>query len=273
MTVSQKDAKVFFDLMWALQFYVNQKYKIDKSIKTLKKYYNCPMKVKYEVRKKLFEDINVIDLFVQENPQNFPEDHLSIAKGWKNFIQGNFQIERFLKTKAIFINENNVYGVLGLYEGFDEMIHKSRLPLYVETVLLPFKGKIVYDGLFQVYNVYFGGGSKRRLKEIYMTAKQNNRIIDSFELNQEKSSIKITSTPEIDWTSELQELADRAKKLKGSSNGPAIYSPAFSLIKASIEFAQEAASNSSDLNDLYNSLKKVQRAFKKTSTVLKRQES
>ncbi len=36
--------------------------------------------------------------------------------------------------------------------------------LACRTVLLPFKGRIVYDGLLAGYNVTFGGGIRRRLR-------------------------------------------------------------------------------------------------------------
>ena len=83
-----------------------------------------------------------------------------------------------------------MYGVLGLFQGFDEVVPRSHLPLYIQTVLLPFKEKIVYDGLFRTYNIYFGGGIKRSLKESYMRAKQNNRIIESFEPTKKGSQNK-----------------------------------------------------------------------------------
>jgi len=275
MKLSQTDAKLFFDLMWALQFFVNQKHKIHKYFKTLDDYCECSNEEKFEVRTQLFKDVTIIDQFIKENPQNFSKDHLDIIASWKNFIHDDFQIERFLKNKAIFIqNDDEVYGVLALYQSFDEMIHKSRLPMFVKTVLLPFKGKIIYDGFFQARPIYFGGGVKRRLRETYMTAKQNNRIIESLDEDTESNNEQdeIQEKPDIDWTIELQELADIAKKLKGSAASPAIYSPAFSLIKASIAFGQKAVSSDADLDDLEQYFKKVQRAFKKTATVLDRQE-
>ena len=162
--------------------------------------------------------------------------------------------------------------MLGLYQGLDELVHGSNLPLCVQTVLLPFKGKIVYDGIFQAYNIYFGGGIKRNLKESYMSAKQNNRIIESLELIQKGDQKKKISKHLKDWKSELNELADKAKNLRGSSEHPAIYGPAFSLVKASIEFAQIVVSDSGDLDDLYKSFRKVERALGKSSTVLDREE-
>lgn len=276
MRLSEHDAKLFFDLMWALQYFVNQKLKIHTNIKSLDGYAKCSSEEKFEVRKALYADKKLIDSFIQENPQNFSEEKLSIVSNWKNFIEGDFHIERILKRYTVFIKGSDVYGVLGLYQGFDELVHRSHLPLYVQTVLLPFKEKIVYDGLFQAYNIYFGGGIKRDLKESYMKAKQNNRIIESLDPTQKGTQKgtqkKKLSKPFKNWLPELNELAGKAKKLRGSSEHPAIYSPAFSLVKASIEFAQLSVSDSDDLDHLYKSLRKVERALSKSNTVLNRDE-
>ena len=271
MKLTEQDAKLFFDLMWSLQYFVNKKLNIKTNLKSLDEYAECTIEEKFEVRKALYADIKLIDSFIQENPQHFSKDKLSIVSNWKNFIAGDFYIERILKKYAVFIKGGNVYGVLGLYQGFDELVHHSNLPLYVHTVLLPFKGQIVYDGLFQAYNIYFGGGIKRNLKETYMSAKQNNRIIESLESIQKGNQKKKISKPLKDWKSELNELADKAKNLRGGSEHPAIYSPAFSLVKASIEFAQIAVSDSDDLDNLYKSLRKVELALRKSSIVLDRE--
>ncbi len=168
MKLSEQDAKLFVELMWALQYFVNQKLKILTEVKSLDDYAECSAEKKVEVRKALYADIKLIDSFVQENPQNFSKEKLSIVSNWKNYIEGDFHIERVLKRYTVFIKGADVYGVLGLYQGFDELVHRSQLPLYVQTVLLPFKGKIVYDGFFQAYNIYFGGGIKRALRKSNM---------------------------------------------------------------------------------------------------------
>jgi len=272
MKLSEQDAKLFFDLMWALQFFVNQKLKILTRVKSLDDYAECSTEEKFEVRKALYAHTKLIASFVQENPQNFSEEKLSIVSNWKNFIEGDFHIERFLKRYTVFIKGADVYGVVGLYQGFDELVHRSHLPLYVQIVLLPFKGKIVYDGIFQPYNISSGGGIKRNLRESYMTAKQNNRIIETLEPTQKGTQKKKLSKPLKNWMPELNELAGKAKNLRGSSEHPAIYSPAFNLVKASIEFAQLAVSDSADLDHLYKSLRKVERALSKSNTVLNREE-
>ncbi len=274
MKLSEKDAKLFFGLMWGLQYFVNQQHKIHPNIKSLKGYAQCSTEDKLEVRTALYSDINIIDSFIQENPQKLSIESLDIISKWKHFVKGNFHIERYLKRCAIFIENDDVYGVLGLLQGFDELIHRSRLPLYIQTVLLPFQGKIIYDGLFQAHNIYFGGGIKHSLKESYLTAKQNNRIIKSFDFDQNDKQKKETNKnkPHKDWRTELKELANISKRLRGKASDPALFSPSFSLVKASIEFAQLVASDVNDQEDLYKSLNKVRRAYNKTNTVLNRQE-
>jgi hypothetical protein len=93
MKLSKQDANLFFDLMWALQYFVNQKLKILSGVKNLDDYIDCSTEEKNEVRKALYADTKLIDSFVQENPQNFSEKKLSMISNWKNFIEGDFHIE------------------------------------------------------------------------------------------------------------------------------------------------------------------------------------
>ena len=102
------------------------------------------------------------------------------------------------------------------------------------------------------------------LKNVKAEAKQANKELSDAEKQAKKASKN--------WEPELSELAARAKKLKGSAEQPAICSPAFGMIKTSIEFAQLAIADPNDLNKLYKSLKKVRKALNKSKTVLDRQE-
>ena len=63
-------------------------------------------------------------------------------------LQFYFQIFRYLKKHAIFIGEDSqVYGVLALQDSLEEMFYGRPLPIMVQAVLLPFRGKIIYDAL------------------------------------------------------------------------------------------------------------------------------
>jgi hypothetical protein len=272
MRLFKQEADLFFELMWALQFFVNQKLNILPAVTTLEKYIAGPLEEKSKVRKALYENKQLIDLFVQENPHNFPQDRLLIVSKWRNFVQGEFYIERFLKKHAIFISkENQVYAVCGLYQDLDEMIDPYDLPLYVQAVLLPFAGKIIYDGLFQTYNISFGGGIRGNLKESYMIAKQNNRVIETFEPQLALKPAKAHVLK--DWGPEINDLYEKAKHLKAGPNYPLTYGAAFGLVRAGLEFAQTVVSDPKDLDALYKSLKKAQRELNKAYKILNREES
>jgi hypothetical protein len=271
MRLSRQEADLFFELMWALQFFVNQRLNVLPSVKTLEEYNACPLEEKAEVREALYENKQLIDLFVQTNPQKFSQDRLLMVSKWRNLVKGDFYIERFLKKHAIFIsNENQVYAVCGLYQDFDEMIDPYDLPLLVQAVLLPFSGKIVYDGLFQLYSISFGGGIRGNLKESYMIAKQNNRVIETFELQRALKQSKAHVLK--DWGPEINDLYEKAKHLKAGPNYPLTYGAAFGLVRAGLEFAQAAVSDPKDLDTLYKSLKKAQRELNKAYKILNREE-
>lgn len=270
MKLSQQDAELFFELMWALQYFTNQKLQIVSNVRILDEYIKCSREEKMKVRQAMYENINLIDSFIKENPQKFSDDKLSIIAKWKHFVAGEFYIERLLKKYAIFISNDRVYAVLALYDAFDEMYHRSRLPVLVKAVLLPFKGKIIYDGLLQGYNVFFGRGISTELKETYLAAKQNAQIIESLDLDTKKIKIQKPTKPLKDWRPELNELVEKAKKLRGGSGQPPIYSPAFSLIKASLALAQSAVSNADDIDYLFKCLEKVERAVRNVENTLYR---
>ena len=164
-----------------------------------------------------------------------------------------------------------MYGVTAFFDDFDDMFHPTQLPVLVRTVLLPFKGRVVNDGIMQNSNIHFGGNFCRRLKEIYMTAKQNGRIIESLEPHGKNDEAnKKTVAPLKDWKPELQKLDKLAQKLKGGNKYPPVVTPAFSLVKASIELGLNAASDAEDIDSLLDSARKVQRALRSVSRTLER---
>ena len=103
--------------MLALQYFVNQKLTIIPDIKSIDEYAECNTEEKFQVRKALYENKKIIDLFVKENPQNFSEGELSVIREWKDFIDGEFHIERFLKKYTVFIQGDQVLRSYGTLSG------------------------------------------------------------------------------------------------------------------------------------------------------------
>ena len=94
-------------------------------------------------------------------------------------MAGEFYVYRCLKKYTVFLTTGEpvvAYGVLSLMDSLEDLIG-HRLPHLCKTVLLPFKGRIVYDGMLAGYNITFGSGIRRRLKESYDDAKERQGII------------------------------------------------------------------------------------------------
>jgi len=160
--------------------------------------------------------------------------------------------------------------VLGITDEIRDVFYWAQPPILVNTVLLPFKGRIIYDGIISAYRMFFGGGIKGELKEVYLTAKQNGRIVESLEPASEKYGASARKKPQKDWGPEVAAIVKASNKLKGE-NVP-IQSEAFSLLKASARMAQTAATSSEDTEALWKAFKKVQRASRKLERALYRAE-
>lgn len=272
MKLTTQEATQYFNLMWSLQAYANQKLGIMPEVTSVEEYEKLPSSEKLVVRDALYDNIDLIDSFLEAAQGKISEEEKTIVKSWKKFKQGDFFIERLLKKYAVFIDDNKVYAVFGLHETFEEVLPYVRLPYYARTVLLPFKDKIIYDGILQGYPMSFGGGVKTNFKETYLTAKQNGRIIENFIQNKKAEKQPIKKALNKDWGPTLDEVSTQLKKLRSSSGAPAIQSPVFSAAKASIELAKIAVENPDDLDQLWKTLKKVDRALSKAAKVLNRAE-
>ena len=271
MKLSESDAKLFFDLMWSVQFFVNQKLRILPAIHSKADYAALPQDNKYKVREALFENPELFQDYLAINPDNFTRDLLDIIEQWQYFIRDTFVIERYLKKHAIFIGNNTVYGVLGISESFNDMFPKSHLPVYVKAILLPFKGSLIY-GLLEGYGVHLGSGVKQDLKEQYLRAKQTGQIITALDHGEpeilqghEQHSIK-----SVDWSKELDQLSTISKKLKGGMGQHPINGPIFSLVKASIKMANYAIEHPDDSEAMFKDLDRVERAINKIEDTIYR---
>jgi hypothetical protein len=215
MILTPENADLFYELMWKLQYYVNRKYNIHKDVKSRDEYARLATEKKLQARDTLWEHPEVIDAYVQENPDALPPEQLEIIRRWKSSLKGTFYILRHLKKGSIFIGDGDqVYSVLGLKDELGDILPPYGLPIMTKAILLPFKGQIIYDGLLESYNIHFGGGIRSRLNHTYTVAKQKERIITSLEPN--LAAPKIIK-PQNTALPQLKELSTGMSKIKGDS--------------------------------------------------------
>ncbi len=262
MKLSDENIELFYKLMKPLLVFVNKKLEFIPTVSTVEDFDNIGFEDKAIIREALYEEIHLIDSFIDENPEDFPMKELAIVSKWKNFIKSDFFVERHLKKHAIFIGEDKkVYAVMGLMTPMDEIIPREALPVRLETVLLPFQDVIVYDGFIAPYNVFFGSGITEDLKHIYTKAKRRDEIIFSLDPDSPAQSKKETPEPAKNWKPLIKELTEKAAKLRGGAGQEEILSPAFSLVKASLELADFVTEKKIKHEDLYKCFEKIERHF------------
>jgi len=270
MKLSIQDTALFFKLMWELQFDVNLRKRILSGVDSPEAFSKLSTEEKLRVRDILWDNPALIDAYVSENPQGLPADELEIVASWKQFVLGTFHIFRYLKKHTIFIlDDDHVYGVLGLVDSIEDMLNGRTPPIMVNAVLLPFKGQIVHDGLISSYGIYFGGGIRSGLNEIYMAARQNGRIITTLELESAQPARQRRIKPVKDWGPVVDELVETASTMKG---GPPVQSSAFGLLRASAQLAQAAVHDPENQDTLWDLERRVRTALSRVQTVLERAE-
>ena len=263
MTLSPQDGVLFFELMWKLQYHVNQKMGFYKNVTTFEEYAKLPTEKKLTARDAIWEHPELIDSFVNENPDNLPEEELEIVRRWKGFIKDSFFILRQLKKGSIFIGKKDeVYSVHGIQDPLDEVIPPYALPQMVQAVLLPFKGQIIYDGLLSGYSIHFGGGIRSNLNHTYTVAKARDRIITTLEPD---LAIPKSAKPKKNILPQLQELSTGAAKLKSDSP---IQNAALNLVRAGLELAISDAEGAPTTQVGESNARKIRKAGNKLFNLL-----
>lgn len=156
--LSSKDADLFYKLYFALLEYTNNLYNINTRIKKIYKQNGINPAYLIDIINKLWEcSDEIINNFIKENPFKFNQEELEIINEFKTgkrdiYFVANYEPE----YTAIISKEEKVYMVKGLRDNIDNIIDHSKLPLPIITTLLPFKGKIIFDGIINEFSLSFG---------------------------------------------------------------------------------------------------------------------
>ncbi len=255
MTLPPADGKLFFELMWKLQYYVNRKHGFHKNVSSLEEYADLPTEKKLKARDELWKDTTLIETYARENPDALPADELEIIRKWKNSIKGRFFILRHLKKGSIFIgNDNQVYSVHGIQDPLEEVVPSYALPQMVEAVLLPFKGQIIYDGLLSGYRVHFGGGIRSNINRVYAVAKHKDRVISTLGPDRSPS---VEVKPRKNILPQLKEISAALGKLKSAN---ALQNSALALARASLEASIADAQGTLSADEIGAVARKIHKA-------------
>lgn len=174
MLLPPEETAEFFDIWGKLIYFVNKVEKIVPKIKKPDDIWDANQQEILKIRDHLFKNPAMFDKFIKENPFKMSQDQLNSVSDFRFAISRSFIIYRSLKKYTVFLTMDEpceAYGVVGFHRPIAELINQP-LPAMVETVLLPFKDKIVSDGIYSGMRLIFGPGFKKRFNLNYKVAKE-----------------------------------------------------------------------------------------------------
>ena len=174
MLLPPEETAEFFDIWGKLIYFVNKVEKIVPKMKKPDDIWDANQQEILKIRDHLFKNPAMFDKFIKENPFKMSQDQLNSVSDFRFAISRSFIIYRSLKKYTVFLTMDEpceAYGVVGFHRPIAELINQP-LPAMVETVLLPFKDKIVSDGIYSGMRLIFGPGFKKRFNLNYKVAKE-----------------------------------------------------------------------------------------------------
>jgi hypothetical protein len=193
MLLTPPDVLLYFKLHRTLMSFVNQRLQVlPDNVAAPEAFASLAPEVRLKLRNAFLKHTDLLQPFTEENPAHLNDDELAIVRSWQHLIHGKFYIFRQLKKYMVFLSTDQqpvAYGVLALSQPFEELVGPS-LPVLTDTVLLPFKGRIVYDGLMNNYRISFGPGIRRSLNKSFKEAKARHGIVTSLPMSDEPLPVK-----------------------------------------------------------------------------------
>jgi len=186
MLLPPKDVALLFRLHRSLMFFVNRRLGVlPESPANPDAYSSLSPSTRIKVHNALLKRMDLIQSFVEENPDSFSRAELDIVHSWQHLVHGKFIILRDLAKYTVFLSSEAppvAYGVLELTQSFDELIGPN-LPVMVETVLLPFRDHIVYDSTLHVYRISFGPGVRGTFNRDFKEAKERHGVVTALPMS------------------------------------------------------------------------------------------
>jgi hypothetical protein len=180
--LSREDYELYLKLNQNLLVYAAQRLNPRSHVKTRDDFLKLSNEGKLNIRNSLMGRFELIDEYISANPCSFTSSELKIIQSWKNYVKGSFFLVEYRENGAVLLEEKNenpkAYLVRALGTPLWELIPVPP-PARIETVLLPFKDKIVYDGLMNADRILFGSHITRSLRAVLDRSIMQHGLVQS----------------------------------------------------------------------------------------------
>jgi hypothetical protein len=177
--LSRSECSLFYETWYGLMGFVNERKKVISA--TIKPVYPNPISDEevYKVREILWKNPELIDDYL--NTAALSNEKVELLKAWRDHHKkGMFFLVDYTPEYAVLIGvseqkEDILYGTKGIRRSLSDAMQRV-IPVQLETVLLPFKNKIIYDSFMTSMPIGYGEGAKKALREMYENALEHGII-------------------------------------------------------------------------------------------------
>lgn len=132
------------------------------------------------IRDALWAEDALRHAWIEANPDGMSPEDLALVQSWDHRVAGKFIIAKHYVSHSVFLGgDGRAFAVLGLNTHLRDMV--PRLPAFVQAVLIPYEGRITYDGLLGGFPITFGAGMRRRLGNDFKRIKERGEVLHSLE--------------------------------------------------------------------------------------------
>jgi len=152
MRLSNRDAKEFYEIWFRLLRTVNENHNISPTL-TEFVYGEVDILEESKIRDYIWTRPEAIDEVIADYEKaGFNERELSVLEAWRNkYAYSEFILVEHRSNHTIFMNtkdDNRLYAVHGIFDSLKKIYPARLVPMTMKTALIPFKNKIIYDGIF-----------------------------------------------------------------------------------------------------------------------------
>ena len=181
MTLSEQDAKKFFEIAMPLLLWVKKRNRKSKTLsKQAWKDKHFDARETRDIWNAIWERPELLERYLKQKGGALPEETKRVLSDWReNFIPGPFIVTRYLDEGAVFISsqDGRVYLVSGITSPIEESLDKEQLPCQVKTSLIPFQGRVIYDSILEAEPGVVVSTAAQTLNQVYQGAKRNGNLI------------------------------------------------------------------------------------------------
>jgi hypothetical protein len=179
--IPQDAADRFIQLYLKLMYYAGCERGVLPASMSPDEFMDTSMAMKGRCRDAIYEPSPMFEQFLQANGSGLSDEERALVSMWaRHHVRGMLVILMHRKEHTVFLDTQlpaRAYGALGLTSELSKMFPSQHLPVLVETVLLPYEGVVVCDGLVALHSIMIGPNMTRDMKDQYRDLKKEGQVI------------------------------------------------------------------------------------------------